>query len=414
MNYLFEGMVSGDKSGSAIGVMAIILVCGGAFGIMMRTGAVETGIMALIRKANGKERLMIPVLFIFFSAGGAIWGMGEESIPFAMILVPMFIAMGYDAVVGVCVTYCATQIGFGASWMNPFSLAIAQGIAEVPVLSGAGFRIVLWFLFTGIGAAFTMVYASKIKKDPKASVSYESDSVYRNEFKEDSAKADFRLGHKLILLVILATMIWTIWGVVEKGFYIPEIASQFFVMGLVSGIIAVIFKLNDMRVNDIASSFQSGAADLVGAALVVGMAQGIIIILGGTDASSPTVLNTILHGISSAMQGFPAVISAWLMYVFQTVFNFFVVSGSGQAALTMPIMAPLSDLVGVSRQTSVLAFQLGDAFSNLIVPTSGCLLGTLGVAKLEWGKWAKFQIKMQGVLFVSASIVMMIAVLIHF
>ncbi len=259
-----------------------------------------------------------------------------------------------------------------------------------------------------------MVYAAKIKKDPKASVAYDSDAAYRNEFKEDSTKADFRLGHKLILLVILATMIWTVWGVVEKGFYIPEIASQFFVMGLVSGIIAVIFKLNDMRVNDIASSFQSGAADLVGAALVVGMAQGIIIILGGTDASSPTVLNTILHGISNAMQGLPAVMSAWLMYVFQTVFNFFVVSGSGQAALTMPIMAPLSDLVGVSRQTSVLAFQLGDAFSNLIVPTSGCLLGTLGVAKLEWGKWAKFQIKMQGVLFVSASIVMIIAVLIHF
>ncbi len=209
-------------------------------------------------------------------------------------------------------------------------------------------------------------------------------------------------------------MIWTVWGVVAKGFYIPEIASQFFVMGLVSGIIAVIFKLNDMRVNDIASSFQSGAADLVGAALVVGMAQGIIIILGGTDASSPTVLNTILHGISSGMQNFPAVISAWLMYVFQTVFNFFVVSGSGQAALTMPIMAPLSDLVGVSRQTSVLAFQLGDAFSNLIVPTSGCLLGTLGVAKLEWGKWAKFQIKMQGVLFAGASLVMVIAVLIGF
>ncbi|MDE7068199.1 MAG: hypothetical protein K2O83_11165, partial [Schaedlerella arabinosiphila] len=321
----------------------------------------------------------------------------------------------YDAVVGVCVTYCATQIGFGASWMNPFSLAIAQGIAEVPVLSGAGFRIVLWFVFTGIGMAFTMFYAAKIKKDPRASVAYDSDARYREEFQEnDERKADFRLGHKLILLVILATMIWTVWGVVAKGFYIPEIASQFFVMGLVSGIIAVIFKLNDMRVNDIASSFQSGAADLVGAALVVGMAQGIIIILGGTDASSPTVLNTILHGISSGMQNFPAVISAWLMYVFQTVFNFFVVSGSGQAALTMPIMAPLSDLVGVSRQTSVLAFQLGDAFSNLIVPTSGCLLGTLGVAKLEWGKWAKFQIKMQGVLFAGASLVMVIAVLIGF
>ncbi len=415
LNYVFEGLTVGDKWGSAVGIVAFILVIGGAFGIVLKTGAVDQGILAMIERTKGTEKYLIPVLFALFSLGGAVFGMGEEAIPFAMILVPMFIAMGYDAVVGVCVTYCATQIGFGASWMNPFSLAIAQGIAEVPVLSGAGFRIVLWFVFTGIGMAFTMFYAAKIKKDPRASVAYDSDARYREEFQEnDERKADFRLGHKLILLVVLATMIWTVWGVVAKGFYIPEIASQFFVMGLVSGIIAVIFKLNDMRVNDIASSFQSGAADLVGAALVVGMAQGIIIILGGTDASSPTVLNTILHGISSGMQNFPAVISAWLMYVFQTVFNFFVVSGSGQAALTMPIMAPLSDLVGVSRQTSVLAFQLGDAFSNLIVPTSGCLLGTLGVAKLEWGKWAKFQIKMQGVLFAGASLVMVIAVLIGF
>ena len=415
LNYVFEGLTVGDKWGSAVGIVAFILVIGGAFGIVLKTGAVDQGILAMIEKTTGTEKYLIPVLFVLFSLGGAVFGMGEEAIPFAMILVPMFIAMGYDAVVGVCVTYCATQIGFGASWMNPFSLAIAQGIAEVPVLSGAGFRIVLWFVFTGIGMAFTMIYAAKIKKDPRLSVAYDSDAGYREEFQgNDERKADFRLGHKLILLVILATMIWTVWGVVAKGFYIPEIASQFFVMGLVAGIIAVIFRLNDMRVNDIASSFQSGAADLVGAALVVGMAQGIIIILGGTDASSPTVLNTILHGISSGMQNFPAVISAWLMYVFQTVFNFFVVSGSGQAALTMPIMAPLSDLVGVSRQTSVLAFQLGDAFSNLIVPTSGCLLGTLGVAKLEWGKWAKFQIKMQGVLFAVASLVMVIAVLIGF
>lgn len=415
LNYVFEGLTVGTKWGSAVGIVAFILVIGGAFGIVLRTGAVDQGILAMIEKTKGSEKFLIPVLFVLFSLGGAVFGMGEEAIPFAMILVPMFIAMGYDAVVGVLVTYCATQIGFGASWMNPFSLAIAQGIAGVPVLSGAGFRIVLWVLFTGIGAGFTMVYAAKIKKNPRLSVAYESDAQYRDEFEgSQEKKPDFRLGHKLILLVILATMIWTVWGVVVNGYYIPEIASQFFVMGLVSGIIAVVFKLNNMRVNDIATSFQSGAADLVGAALVVGMAQGIIIILGGTDAASPTVLNTILHAISNGMKGFPTVVSAWLMYIFQTVFNFFVVSGSGQAALTMPIMAPLADLVGVSRQTSVLAFQLGDAFSNLIVPTSGCLLGTLGVAKLEWGQWAKFQIKMQGVLFVCASIVMIVAVLIGF
>lgn len=415
LNYVFEGITAGDKYGAAVGIVAFILVIGGAFGIVLKTGAVDQGILAMIDKTHGSEALLIPVLFILFSLGGAVFGMGEEAIPFAMILVPMFIAMGYDAVVGICTTYVATQIGFGASWMNPFSLAIAQGIAGVPVMSGAGFRIFLWVVFTSIGAGFTMVYAQKIKRNPKLSVAYESDAAYRNEFHgKNSSHADFRLGHKLVLVVIALTLVWTVWGVIAKGYYIPEIASQFFVMGIAAGIIGVLFHLNDMTVNDIATSFQSGAADLIGAALVVGMAQGIIIVLGGTSASEPTVLNTILHGISNAMHGLPTVVSAWLMYVFQTVFNFFVVSGSGQAALTMPIMAPLSDLLGVNRQVSVLAFQLGDAFSNLIVPTSGCLLGVLGVAKLDWGKWVKFQIKMQAVLFVSASIAVVGAVLIGF
>ncbi|MDY5652173.1 MAG: YfcC family protein, partial [Erysipelotrichaceae bacterium] len=206
--------------------------------------------------------------------------------------------------------------------------------------------------------------------------------------------------------------IWTVWGVVSEGYYIPEIASQFFVMGLVAGIIGIIFHLNDMTVNDIATSVSQGACDMLPAAMCVGMAQGIIIVLGGTSPTSGTVLNTILYNISNAMKGFPPVISAWLMYVFQSIFNFFVVSGSGQAALTMPIMAPLADLVNVSRQTAVVAFQLGDAFTNMIVPTSGVLLGALAAAKLEWGKWAKFQIKFQALLFIMATITMVIAVMI--
>ena len=134
--------------------------------------------------------------------------------------------------------------------------------------------------------------------------------------------------------------------------------------------------------------------------------------LGGTDATSPTVLNTILHAIGEGMKNFPPMLSAWAMYVFQSVFNFFVVSGSGQAALTMPIMAPLSDIVGVTRQVAVLAFQLGDGFTNFIVPTSGCLMGALAAARLDWGRWAKFQIKFQAVLFVCSSVVVILAVLV--
>lgn len=415
LNYVFEGLTSGDKTGSAVGIVAFILVIGGAFGVVMRTGAVDAGIHAMIRKTKGREIILIPVLFTLFSLGGAVFGMGEEAIPFAMVIVPLTIAMGYDAVVAVCVTYVATQIGFATSWMNPFGLAIAQGIAGVPVLSGAGFRMVMWTVFTAAGVIFTMLYARKIKRDPTSSVAYESDAYYRNQMTQSGAAAvPFTLGQGLVLLTILVTIVWTVWGVVVKGYYIPEIASQFFVMGLVAGIIGCVFKLNGMRASDIASSFQSGAADLVGAALVVGMAQGIVIVLGGTDPTTPSVMNTILYMLGNLLSGVPGVMAAWLMYVFQSLFNFVVVSGSGQAALTMPIMAPLADLAGISRQVAVLAYQLGDGLTNLIVPTSGCLLGVLGVARLEWGKWAKFQIKMQGVLFVLSTIFVVVAVMIGF
>ena len=413
LNYVFEGLTTGNKNGTAVGIIAFILVVGGSFGIVLRTGAVEGGIMRVISMTNGKEIFLVPILTVLFSLGGAVFGMGEEAIPFVMILVPMFIAMGYDAVVGIMCSYVATQIGFGTSWQNPFGLAVAQGIAGIPVMSGAWFRIPLWIIFTALTCVFTMRYAAKVKKNPKLSVAYESDQEYREDF-EKNGKADipFTFGHKLVLLTILICMIWTIWGVVTQGYYIPEIASQFFVMGLVSGIIGLIFHLNGMQINDIPRAFDHGAADLLGAAMCVGMAQGIIIILGGTSATDGTVLNTILYTISNGMKNFPPVISAWLMYVFQSVFNFFVVSGSGQAALTMPIMAPLADLVGVERQVAVLAYQLGDAFTNFIVPTSGCLLGALAAAKLEWGQWAKFQIKFQGFLFVFASIAVIVAMMI--
>ena len=413
LNYVFEGLTTGNKNGTAVGIIAFILVVGGSFGIVLRTGAVEGGIMRVISMTNGKEIFLVPILTVLFSLGGAVFGMGEEAIPFVMILVPMFIAMGYDAVVGIMCSYVATQIGFGTSWQNPFGLAVAQGIAGIPVMSGAWFRIPLWIIFTALTCVFTMRYAAKVKKNPKLSVAYESDQEYREDF-EKNGKADipFTFGHKLVLLTILICMVWTIWGVVTQGYYIPEIASQFFVMGLVSGIIGLIFHLNGMQINDIPRAFDHGAADLLGAAMCVGMAQGIIIILGGTSATDGTVLNTILYTISNGMKNFPPVISAWLMYVFQSVFNFFVVSGSGQAALTMPIMAPLADLVGVERQVAVLAYQLGDAFTNFIVPTSGCLLGALAAAKLEWGQWAKFQIKFQGFLFVFASIAVIVAMMI--
>jgi uncharacterized ion transporter superfamily protein YfcC len=330
-----------------------------------------------------------------------------------MVMVPFVIALGYDSFVAVTVTFVASQIGNATSWMSPFGIAIAQGISGIPILSGAGFRITMWVIVTAAGAAYMMFYAEKIRKNPQSSVMYEADNYFREKTAvRDDEKREFNLGHKLILLTMLAVLIWIIWGVVEKAYYIPEIASQFFVMGLVSGIIAVIFKLNGMTVNEMAASFQRGAADLAGTAIVVGMAKGILLVLGGSDPTVPTTLNTILYGIGSAVKGLPSTISALFMLLFQSVFNLFVTSNSGQAALTMPIMAPLSDIVGVSRQVACLAYQLGSGFVDAFTPTSASLIGVLGVARIDWTKWAKFQIKMQGFLLGLGAIFVVIAVVI--
>ncbi|QHT45749.1 putative basic amino acid antiporter YfcC [Bacillus sp. SB49] len=414
LNYMFEGLTSGDKWGSAVGVVAFILIIGGAFGIILKTRAVEEGILSVIDKTKGREVLIIPVMFFLFSLGGAVFGMGEEAIAFAMILVPLVIALGYDAITGIMITYVATQIGFGTSWMNPFGVAIAQGVSDVPVLSGTPFRFVMWFVFTSVGTYYTWKYASRIKKNPRLSFSYQSDQYFRDDFNPEDWKARFQLGHLLVIGTVILGVVWIVWGVIEHAYYIPEIASQFFTIGLIAGIIGVLFRLNDMRVNDIAEGFAQGAKDLLPAALVVGMAKGIIIILGGDDPGSPSVLNTILHQTGQLFEGTPEALSAWLMFLFQSVFNFFVVSGSGQAALTMPLMAPLADVAGVTRQVAVLAFQLGDGLTNIIVPTSAALMGTLGAARLDWAKWFRFIIKFQLVLFGLASAFVVIAVLINF
>ena len=415
LNYVFEGLVSGDRSGSAVGICALILVVGGAFGIIMKTGAIDAGIYAFIKKTRGLERLALPLLFLLFSLGGATFGMAEECIPFAMIMVPFVIALGYDSIVAVTVTYVASQVGNAVSWMSPFSVAVAQGIAGVPVLSGATFRLVMWVVVTLASAGFMMAYAERIRKNPQKSVVYAEDSHFRSRMNSVSEEEkEFTLGHKLILLEMLAVLIWIIWGVTQRGFYIPEIASQFFVMGFAAGVTAIVFHLNGMTINGMASAFQGGVSDLAGTAVVVGMAKGILLVLGGSEADVPSTLNTVLYGIGTLLDGVPAFIGAWAMYIFQSLFNLVVTSNSGQAALTMPIMAPLSDLVGVPRQIAVLAYQLGAGFVDAFTPVSASLIGVLGVAGIEWGKWAKFQIKMQAFFFLMGTIIIAVAVAINF
>lgn len=398
-NVLFEGLVSGDRNSAAIGVIAFILITGGAFGVLMQTKAIDNGIMALINSTQRIDWLFIPCLFITFALGGAIFGMGEEAIAFCIVLYPIMQRLGYNAQVTVLVTYVATQIGFATSAMNPFSIAIAQSIAQLPVFSGAEFRVALTALFTLVGLVFTVRYAAKIRTN--------HDAVAVSTAPDKLALVD-----KALLLAFLLVIVWVIYGVTAKGYYIPELATQFFILGLV---IAAIAKLGGRQsIGQSVDAFKTGSAELLPAALLVGLAKGLVLLLGGTDLQTPSTLNTLLYYAATLITQVPDALAAWLMYVFQSLFNFFVSSGSGQAAITMPIMAPLSDLIGVSRQTAVLAFQLGDGLTNIIIPTSASLIGCLGVVKLSWNDWVRFIWRFMLLLFTLASVVTLFAQLTNY
>ena len=397
-NVLFDGLVSGDRNGAAIGVIAFILITGGAFGILMRTKAIDNGIMALIGSTKGIDWLFIPSLFITFALGGAIFGMGEEAIAFCIVLYPIMQRLGYNAQVTVLVTYVATQIGFATSPMNPFSIAIAQSIAELAVFSGAGLRAAVTALFIIAGTVFTVRYANRIRINTEA--------------QQDSPALALQMTDKALLLTFLAVIVWVIYGVTVEGFYIPELAAQFFVLAIV---VAVIAKLGGRQtIADSVEAFKQGSAELLPAAILVGLAKGLVLLLGGSELSQPSMLNTLLFHAATLISHLPEVMAAWFMYLFQSVFNFFVSSGSGQAAITMPIMAPLADLIGVTRQTAVLAFQLGDGLTNIIIPTSASLIGCLGVVKLSWNEWAQFIWRFMLFLFTLASAVIIFAHLINY
>ena len=377
-NAIFEGLVSGDRMGGAVGIMAFIILTGGSFGVVLASGSVNRGLGHLISRSDSDGRLLLCSLFLAFSLGGAVFGMSEEAIPFVMMLVPVMQRLGYNGVTTVLVTYMATQIGFATSWMNPFSVAVAQGIAQLPLMSGLPLRLGMWFVFTAFGVMFTLRYAALTRV-----------SDLPGEPLPAAHQGGLRLGDMLILFALAGTIIWLVWGVVFAGYYLPEIATQFVILGIAAGVIGSFFRLDGMHANKAVQAFRQGAMDLLPAALVVGFARGIVFLLGGDDPTRPSLLNTMLFFGSESLGGLPAWLSAWGMLCFQSVFNFFVTSGSGQAALTMPLMAPLSDLIGVSRQVAVLAFQLGDGLTNMIVPTSASLMGCLGAARLDWLQWVR-------------------------
>lgn len=375
-------------------IIGFVLIVGGAFNVLAKTDAINSLINKLAKAYKTSkllQNLFIPVLMLMFSLGGATFGMNEEIIPFVLIIVPICLALGYDSIVGVAIPLIGAHIGFASAFLNPFNVGIAQGIAEVPLFSGIGYRMISWAISTAVAILFLLWYVRRLKKNPRISPMFEEDEARRkNEHFDVIYNNDnhFSLRHKAVLITFVLSLVLLVVGVVEFQWYIEEIAGMFFIMGIVVGIIG------GLKSDDLIKAFVDGAKDLVGTALIIALARATLVL--SRDAN---IIDTILYGLSPFIESSSPVFASQKMFVVQAIINFFVHSGSGQAALTMPIMAPLADLAGVTRQTAILAFQFGE-YTNIIIPTSAVTMGALSMARVPWDKWAKWVLPLMIILFV--------------
>jgi len=429
------------------GIIVFIIMIGGAFWIVNSSKAIDIGILSFLKYAQkleknrllkliGVNNIIITLVMLLFSIFGAVFGMSEETIAFIVILVPLAISMGYDSIVGVNMVFVAAGLGFAGAMLNPFTIGIAQGIADLPLFSGFSYRVFCWFVLNVFGIVWVLRYASKVKKDPRSSLVYETDEYWRAKGTVDEQKIKYhtplaswliylfisigliifsfyypmtnmKIGnasqtlpmvpvatalfvitsifslrksvHFFILNLLAFTIIFLVVGVMGYSWYIEEIAGLFFAMGIFSGIAM------NYSGNKITKEFLEGSRDILSAALIVGLAGGILVVL-----EDGKIIDTILYNVSTSMEGMGKLGTVSVMYVIQTFINIIIPSGSAKAALTMPVMAPFSDLVNLSRQATVVAFQFGDGFTNMITPTSGVLIGVLGVAKIPYDKWVKW------------------------
>lgn len=444
---IFEALYSGFAKQA--GIIVFILVIGGAFWIVNASKSIDMGIISFLGATKKLERspllkkigvnnIVISLIIILFSLFGGVFGMSEETLAFVVVLVPLAISMGYDSIVGVCMVYVAAHVGFAGAFLNPFTVGVAQNMADLPMFSGMGYRLFCWALLTAILIAVVLIYAARIKKDPTRSLVYDSDKYWRDKVSEEGARVEYERNRSSVIAFVLAmaavvaftiaysgdcsikvgesefaavwllpaaaalfavvslialrrsyhffiltllgfTIVYLIIGVLAFGWYIGEISALFLAFGILCGIAI------GLSPNNIVKEFLNGAKDIMSAALVVGFAAGIIIIL-----EDGRIIDSILHSMESGLGESGQMASLSLMYGIQTMINFLIPSATAKAAITIPIMAPFSDLIDLSRQAMVMAFQFGDGFTNMITPTSGVLIAALGMAKIPYTKWVKW------------------------
>lgn len=388
----FKGFVEASK------IIAFVLLVGGAFSLVMSTGAIDAALLRLISTSSQKKNrkvVMLSVLIFLFSLCGFTFGMSEESLVFILFTIPMARSMGYDNLVGVAIPFVSSGIGGAAAAYNPFSVGVAMDIAGLPFPSGIQERTIIWLLLTLIVTLFVIFYANRIEKNPQQSLLAK---LTLPEIKERHT-GPFDFQKMIVILIFLGTLVIIPFGAKDWDWGVIEIGAVFLAMGLLS---VMVMRFNSGK---IIAEFTEGAKAMLTAALVIGLSRSVLVV-----ARDGQIIDTILFHLAGLIDGLPAAVSIQLMFVVQGIINFFIPSGSGQAAITMPVMAPLADLTGISRQSAVMAFQLAAGYFDLIIPTSGVTMGVLSVAGIPYNIWLKWIWKLMVILVIIAMISLAILV----
>jgi uncharacterized ion transporter superfamily protein YfcC len=397
-----QGFLSAIPRGmeSAADIIFFIFMIGGTFGILQRTGVITASLNKLIGGMGHRASWLTVALMVVMAAGGSTLGMGEEFIP----LIPVFLLvsqrLGYDRIYGMALVFVAAETGFAASTTNPFTVNVAQSIAELPLSSGLTLRIIFFVCAMAVSVTYLLFYGRRIKADPTRSYVYD---LPEDIEPDGAADINFEPYHLWIIVVCTAIFGFIVWAIQSLGWWMDDMAGGFFLMGIAAMAIA------RLPLEEGTKAFVKGMEEMVVAALVVGFAKGISVIMAEAQ-----IMDTIVHGAAGLLSQVPRYVAAVGMLWFESSLNLLIPSGSGQAAVTVPLMAPLSDLLGITRQTAVLAFTCGDGFSNTVIPTSGILMAMLALAKVPYGRWLKFMLPLFVILMSLSSVFLVIAVAIEY
>ncbi|MCD8825256.1 YfcC family protein [Staphylococcus gallinarum] len=362
-------------------IVFFTLIIGGMFMVLRKTGIIEIAVDKLARRFINQSVLIIPVLTTVFAIVATLIGTAELSLVYIPVIIPLIIALGYDSITATAIALCGTVVGFTVGVLNPINTGLAQKLSGIPVFSGIGLRIILFIVVLAVTIMFIMRYAQKIKNKPTLSSVYHADieksDLYQNITNQEPIEATNR--QKWGIAVVLLFFVILVYGVISQGWFMIEMAGLFIIMGIIVGLVT------GLSTQAICEAFNEGFKDVLMGAIIVGLARSIAVVL-----EDGKIMDTIVHGLGSVIDGATPTIAVVGMYAVQVAINFIISSGSGQALVTMPIMAPLADMLGITRQTAVLAFQLGDGFTHIFYPTSGYFMAALAIGGVSYTKWIRF------------------------